>query len=331
MGPKFYHAKIDDYLFFEKYFLFFSVYYLFKAFFMKKPVTFCLIICLILTVISMSAQKSDTLTIFYEINEYSINTKNAALINELLNKKNLAGVSIYSYTDFLGSDELNKKLSNQRSNAVKQYLIKSGFKSEKILESKGIGKLDFDNKLKMDGDRGIPNHRRTEIVYFLSETKIADNSTVQKNETIANNAATEKPVVIPIFSEINLENVKAGETIILDNMLFHGGTHRMIESSMPTLRRLLMTMNNNPNLKIRIEGHICCHQGDEDGYDFDTRDNNLSTNRAKSVYDYLYNNGISEDRMSFAGYGARFKLYPYEKNTYEEDMNRRVEIVIVEK
>jgi outer membrane protein OmpA-like peptidoglycan-associated protein len=83
-------------------------------------------------------------------------------------------------------------------------------------------------------------------------------------------------------------------------------------------------LEENPKLRIEIHGHICCKiKGDVNG---------VSTARAKAIYSYLIRNKIDRKRMSFKGYGTTRPIYPIpEKNVLEEEENRRVEILIVEK
>jgi outer membrane protein OmpA-like peptidoglycan-associated protein len=80
-------------------------------------------------------------------------------------------------------------------------------------------------------------------------------------------------------------------------------------------------MKANPKLKIAIEGHICCATSD---------DLNLSGMRAKVVYDYLVNNGISGNRLSHQGFGSSRPIIPLPETTEEERIqNRRVEVRIL--
>ena len=77
-----------------------------------------------------------------------------------------------------------------------------------------------------------------------------------------------------------------------------------------------------PSLKIEISGHT-----DNDGDDDFNLD--LSNNRAKSVVNWLIENGISETRLSFKGYG---ETMPIVKNNTAENKakNRRTELTIIE-
>ena len=56
-------------------------------------------------------------------------------------------------------------------------------------------------------------------------------------------------------------------------------------------------MRNNAMLKVEIEGHT-------DNVGTETHNTMLSTNRAKAVYDFLVDNGIDANRMTYKGFGA---------------------------
>ncbi|HRX00311.1 MAG TPA: OmpA family protein, partial [Cyclobacteriaceae bacterium] len=61
----------------------------------------------------------------------------------------------------------------------------------------------------------------------------------------------------------------------------------------------------------------------------DAHNQQLSTNRAKAVYNYLIENKIPSDRISFKGYG---ESKPVATNSTEagKQQNRRVEFLILE-
>ena len=82
-------------------------------------------------------------------------------------------------------------------------------------------------------------------------------------------------------------------------------------------------LNENPTLKISIEGHT-----DNIGNDSDNQQ--LSENRSKAVFDYLVRRGIGINRMDYKGFG---ESVPIESNNTEDGRarNRRTEFVIIEK
>jgi outer membrane protein OmpA-like peptidoglycan-associated protein len=80
-------------------------------------------------------------------------------------------------------------------------------------------------------------------------------------------------------------------------------------------------MQQNPLLKIDIQGHVCCVKSDRQ---------DLSTQRAKAIYKFLEMKGIPKSRMSYRGLGSTQPLYALPEKTEEERAaNRRVEIEIV--
>ena len=91
---------------------------------------------------------------------------------------------------------------------------------------------------------------------------------------------------------------------------------------MVELNKVLKLMQINPDLKIQISGHT-----DSDGdNDFNLE---LSINRAKSVVNWLTENNIDKNRLSFKGYG---ETRPIEENnsTLNKARNRRTELTIIE-
>lgn len=55
------------------------------------------------------------------------------LVVEYLNRKETITIEIAGHTDNIGNDADNKKLSQQRADAVKIYLLKKGIKAERII------------------------------------------------------------------------------------------------------------------------------------------------------------------------------------------------------
>lgn len=90
-------------------------------------------------------------------------------------------------------------------------------------------------------------------------------------------------------------NPRNTEPVILHNVTFNSGTADLLAESHAELNRLANLLSQNLKLRIAIDGHT-----DNVG----THENNqsLSENRAKAVYDFLIQKGISPDRLQYAGY-----------------------------
>jgi outer membrane protein OmpA-like peptidoglycan-associated protein len=102
-------------------------------------------------------------------------------------------------------------------------------------------------------------------------------------------------------------------------------------SSLPALEDLYQSLKDHPNVRIKIEGHICCFPSDRgDGMDFGTNTPELSINRARAVRDYLISRGIATERMEVEGFGRRQPIYTIERTEEEMQANRRVEIRILQ-
>jgi outer membrane protein OmpA-like peptidoglycan-associated protein len=126
-----------------------------------------------------------------------------------------------------------------------------------------------------------------------------------------------------IKRDLYLVPIEKGESVKLNNIFFESAKFEILPESFPELNRIVLMMNENPRLKIRIEGHT-------DNVGNDLTNKILSENRAKSIADYLISKGIAGNRFSHKGYG---KKKPVAKNSTEEGrrMNRRVEFIILEK
>ncbi len=90
------------------------------------------------------------------------------------------------------------------------------------------------------------------------------------------------------------------------------------------------SLKKMPNIKIELQGHICCHGKQGDGVDIETGMENLSVMRAKEVHDYLIAKGVDKKRLVYKGLGNNFpKVWP-EMSNADQVANRRVEAVIWE-
>jgi len=132
-----------------------------------------------------------------------------------------------------------------------------------------------------------------------------------------------------VFDEESTPEMNKGDEIIMDGLNFYPGSHRTLPEAKPILRKLLQTLQENPTLMIEIQGHVCCaSKPNEDGLDDETGDFKLSWNRAQYVRDYLIQNGIAQERISYRGFAmTRPLIYP-EKTIQDQIKNRRVEILV---
>ncbi len=89
------------------------------------------------------------------------NVNELNLLAEFMLKKNNIAILVEGHTDSVGSHALNDRLSKQRANAVKQYLVGRGIAADKI-KIKGFGKRKPIASNETEFGRSL--NRRTEIV-----------------------------------------------------------------------------------------------------------------------------------------------------------------------
>ncbi|MBX2978157.1 MAG: OmpA family protein [Flavobacteriales bacterium] len=124
--------------------------------------------------------------------------------------------------------------------------------------------------------------------------------------------------------DIKLMPIAPGEQVILDDIRFVGNEDRVMRQSEASLLMLLQFMNENPNVVIEIQGHV-------NGPTFKNKKEfiDLSTSRAKTVYDFLLVNDIGPRRISYVGLGNSQMLFPEPKSKEQSEANRRVEIKVM--
>ncbi|WP_396179579.1 OmpA family protein [Flavobacterium sp.] len=240
-------------------------------------------------------------------------------------------VAINGFTDKDGSNELNDTLSQKRAGFIYDFIennvaIRSDFKSRSF----GENHLQEQDKSK---------NRRVDIFYFLEKDLARENEILGIKEKVV--VTKPKPAVsYPDFFQVQnpngsvsdfkldvafmqkVTNAKSGEKLQLDNLNFQFNTFAITNESRGKLYELLLVMKQNPQLKIEIQGHICCNASNKE---------TLSTQRAKAIKGFLKSQGIENTRVTYKGFGSTQPIYPLpEKNEQERAANRRVEILILE-
>lgn len=236
-------------------------------------------------------------------------------------------IQIKGYCDFIDSDSYNNSLSQDRADNIRQILVSNGIQASAITLCKGYGEKIADNTKSSEAERQL--QRRVEIRFICD---CAEQSTeLQPDKTSEEETAEDQEEIYYEEGDLDITRYEAGDKIVLENLHFVGGHHKLLPESIPVLKNLLDVMKENPTLRILIIGHICCEPDTSiDGWDYGTNTNNLSYNRAKEIYEYLVRKGIDPGRMEFKGMGGKQKIYPKEMNEEQRIANRRVEIQIIE-
>lgn len=260
----------------------------------------------------ISKAQTDTLHIklYFDLDRSELTSKHHKTIKQNLDSIQLDSVlhiSIVGYCDERGSTEYNDVLSNKRARSVYNYFSNNQSYSPPApqdMEYSGMGELALSHTSKQTVEKQRNENRRVDI-WVLFQGPEPDII-----------VSTEEP-------EIILMDVKPGDTLVFQNILFVGGRHILLPESYPTLRSLYELLLARTEIRINIMGHVCC-TNDPDGMDLDTNRPELSVNRAKAIFDYLAESGIDPDRMEYEGLGSKYKLGGADK------YDRRVEIEVLE-
>lgn len=94
-----------------------------------------------------------------------------------------------------------------------------------------------------------------------------------------------------------------------------------------SINKVLVYLNEFPSVKVQVRSHT-------DSRANNVYDKNLSAKRAKATADYLIKKGISNDRITYEGYGETTLVnncsnnVPCSKESHQ--LNRRSEFMVVE-
>ncbi len=126
----------------------------------------------------------------------------------------------------------------------------------------------------------------------------------------------------PFELNIYLKKLNIGEAIVLKNVFYKTNSYELERESFIELDKLVTFLSDNEEVKLQISGHTDNVGGEE--YNL-----NLSTLRAKEVFNYLVSKGINSLRLTYKGFGMSM---PITDNDTEAGraQNRRTEVEIME-
>lgn len=253
------------------------------------------------------AQEEIVQSVYFDSNSFEISAKQSTEIVNFIKKTDstrIESIEIFGYCDDIGKDVYNRKLSNDRANAVQQIFTKNGIKNKVIVTIEGKGRILIDD----DIDDNLPEvrskNRRVDVVINLKP--------IPKEELII-------PGVYTTFQKNHI----VGDRIFLSDVLFERGSSVLTNSCKTELANLAKLLLKYKNLQIEIQGHVCCTPPyQKEAIDRATKKRKLSHNRAESVYNYLVLKKVPKQRLKFKGYG---NTVPLGKGA---QLDRRVELVV---
>ena len=253
----------------------------------------------------LQAQEEIVHSVYFESAKFGLNEKQVSeVVNFIKNNDStrIESIQIYGYTDDVGKEAYNYKLSTKRATAIQEKFIENGIKNRVIVTIEGKGRILIDDDIVENLPEKRSKNRRVDVVLNMKPLP---------------------KIVIPGFYTTIQKNHIVGDHIYLENVLFQRGSSKLEFKSKTDLDKIARLLLKYKNLKFEIQGHVCCTPPyQKEAIDMDTKKRQLSTNRAQSVYKYLIFKKVPKDRMTFKGYG---NTVPLGKGT---QYDRRVELVI---
>jgi outer membrane protein OmpA-like peptidoglycan-associated protein len=286
-----------------------------------------LLFCLTVSCVFSQEQVS----FYFDSNKFSLKKVELLKLNQwLVPHKEDKILGVYGFCDEEGSVGYNDTLAKKRIDYVFN-IIKGKVKIREDFKTRSFGELHTLSRIK--------GENRKVTLYYIQPKDFAREAEIikEKKEIVV----VKKKEFVKFPDKLSFENpdgsisefkmdtifmrkislAKIGEKIKLENMNFYINTFAIMPQSRAKMYELLTVLKSYPDMKIQIQGHICCVTKD-------VRD--LATQRAKAIYKFLEYNEIDKSRMAFVGYGSDRPLYPIpEKSEEEREANRRVEIEII--
>ena len=246
---------------------------------------------------SYSQQKRDTIIIVYfENNAFALsNSEMQKLDSFFAFNSNVTVTNISGYTDTVGNEKSNLQLSAKRSRCVvawlKKYAAMRGlFTVENLGETMPVSKRD--NAL----------NRRVEI---RIELPVAGKSA----------ADGDKAIIIRKFN--------------FDKLYFQPDIAVIESYSLGYVDYIARILKTYQKARFEIRGHVNCPLSVDENSGYMQKMNQLSSDRAKTVYEMLVDRGIPAGKMTYKGMGNTQMLFPNAATEEEKRKNMRVEIFVL--
>ena len=135
---------------------------------------------------------------------------------------------------------------------------------------------------------------------------------------------------VPMYSDstdietaILMQKVTVGSKVVMKNIFFDIGKSELKNESRGELEHILDLMENNPGVKLQINGHT-------DNSGNAQTNKTLSAQRAETVVAFLVARGINPTRLKAVGYGQEKPIVSNDDEQGGRAINRRTEIEVLE-
>lgn len=260
-------------------------------------------------------KKPDSLQLFFDSAKYTITTKHKEQLTSFfkdIKTDQVQRIRIKGYTDFVGNHVYNNKLSKKRAHNTYQYIIQNF--SFKAIAQQGLGEVNDEKEFTAVAE-GNSKHRKVDIILSYELPKRIHLNLTRKQKYLS-----------------RITSLSEGEKIRLRNVFFQISTANAVKDSKEDIDGLYKILKAYPKYQFEIQGHVCCGTKEEYESKIATKGNlELSTNRAKAIYDGLLKKGIKKTRLRYIGYAFTRPLEFPEDSVDKQKENRRIEIKVLTK
>ena len=248
------------------------------------------------------------MTVFFETNSAELTNPELDSIRRFIitfpNITNIEG-----FADSTGTTTYNFGLSKRRALAVYE-IVKARIKK---LNSTIVGYGGETEQFP-----GLALNRRVEI---CAQRAIPQPSEKDRTHKVENDTM---PDIVSRHGSVDTIRV-----ITLENLYFLPDRPIVTEESIPSLQELAQQLKAYPSAIFEIVGHINYQSRYDSTHLGDLYQ--LSTKRAKVVYEYLLEYGIASSRIRYKGVGNSQPAIASPKNDGERMKNMRVQIIVLRK
>lgn len=247
--------------------------------------------------------QNDTLSVYFDVSSYTIRSAEINKLKQLQEKiksGKIEKIALSGYADTSGTEQFNRKLAAKRIESVRNALeLTEKVEFHVIGESYTVPENNYNPTV----------YRRVEIIY---------NDFSGNDELVETANANEKGSTL--ISDLNnfLNDPNQMEITLALSINFVPGEDVILSESEKELEALLTFLQSNENIHAKIRGHVCCAD-----------DYQLSSARARVVFEYLVKRKIDPVRLSYKGYSNKMPVVYPEVTEQDRIRNRRVDVVFV--
>jgi outer membrane protein OmpA-like peptidoglycan-associated protein len=166
------------------------------------------------------AQEEAVKSVYFEFDKFSLDEKQAKEVVDFIKNTDstrIESIQIFGYTDDIGKDAYNFKLSTNRATTIQKKILDSGIKSKIIVTIEGKGRILIDDDIVDNLPEKRSKNRRVDVVLNLKELP---------------------KLVLPGFYNMIQKNHVVGDHIYLENILFDKGSSHLMTKAKTELDKV---------------------------------------------------------------------------------------------